>query len=184
MPVLTAILSFLSTNTDDLVVLMLLYAQAKRPRDRVSILLGQYLGIGAVVLVSLLISRGLAALPLTVTRLLGLVPILLGIRAALARDDDPDGPEALSLNILPVMLLAIADSGDNLGVYIPLFSSLTGAELALTLVVYAVLLPLWGGLAAGLAGLPPIAQKIDQWKRVLVPVVLIGIGLLILLGIA
>ena len=33
MPVLTAILSFLSTNTDDLVVLMLLYAQAKGPRD-------------------------------------------------------------------------------------------------------------------------------------------------------
>ena len=33
MPVLTAISSFFSTNTDDLVVLMLLYAQAKGPRD-------------------------------------------------------------------------------------------------------------------------------------------------------
>lgn len=45
---LTAVLSFVSTNIDDIFVLMILYTQMENARGMVQIAAGQYLGIGAL----------------------------------------------------------------------------------------------------------------------------------------
>ena len=54
--VITALISFISTNLDDIFVLTLFFAQEDRPRGRVYITLGQYLGIGILAAVSLLVA--------------------------------------------------------------------------------------------------------------------------------
>jgi cadmium resistance protein CadD (predicted permease) len=52
---LAAVLVFVSTNVDDLFVLLLFFGQPRRASE---VVLGQYLGFGAIVLASLVASAG------------------------------------------------------------------------------------------------------------------------------
>ena len=80
--ILTAILCYTSTNIDDLFLLTLLCAQADSKTGQRSILTGHCLGIGALTAVSLLGAFGLQVIAdERLVRLLGLIPILLGIRS-------------------------------------------------------------------------------------------------------
>ncbi len=79
--IITAILSFASTNIDDIFVLMILYAQVNEKMKKRDIVLGQYLGIGILVALSILGAFGLHFLPQKYTGALGLLPIALGIKS-------------------------------------------------------------------------------------------------------
>lgn len=180
--VLTSIVSFVSTNIDDIFVLMLLYVQADTRRARRKILAGQYLGSAVLMAVCLLGAFGVGLIPAKYTRLLGLVPIFLGLRAWRHRGDADDGDQPpREPGLAGVALLALANGADNIGIYVPLFTGCTPGELAAFLAVYALLLPLWCRLARALTGLPLLGERIRQWKSVLVPVVFLLLGVYILL---
>ena len=181
--ILTAISTFISTNIDDFLILMLLFSQTHCKQDRLKVLWGQYLGVGVIVSISLIAAVGVQLLPEQYIRFLGLIPLFLGVKAALKGDDDKEA-FAGKIGVLPVAGLALAGGGDNLGVYIPIFASLSARELALTMLIYLLLIPLWCLLAAKLAKLPAIAELIRRYQRVLVPAVFILLGLMILLNIA
>lgn len=84
---------FIATDIDDIVILTLLFITARttgRPGSW-QIVAGQYLGIGALVLLSAVVAAGLLVVPDEWTGLLGLLPITLGVRA-LRRHDDEEAP--------------------------------------------------------------------------------------------
>lgn len=174
--------AFIGTNIDDSLILMLLFAQASGRAEKRRIVAGQYLGLGLLTAVSLLGAVGLGQVPGQYLRLLGLVPIALGIRAWLRRKEE-ETAEAKGTGVLPVAALTIANGGDNIGVYIPLFAGFTGAQLAVTAAVFAAMTGLWCLLGARLAALPQVQEAIRRWKGVLVPVVFILLGLSILLSV-
>ena len=125
---------------------------------------------------------GLGVLPKAWLRLLGLVPITLGVRAWLTRrGEDEQAPSAVGL--LSTALLTVANGGDNLGVYIPLFAGFDGGQLTLCAGVFALMTLLWCLLGARLASLPRVGAAIGKYKAVLVPAVLILLGLYILLSV-
>ena len=97
--ILTAILCYTSTNIDDLFLLTLLCAQADSKAGQRSILTGHCLGIGALTAVSLLSAFGLQFIAdERLTRLLGLIPILLGIRSwRQTQSDDAPSPSRATL---------------------------------------------------------------------------------------
>lgn len=171
--------AFIATNLDDLFVLMLLFGQADGRRARLRITAGQFLGIGLLTLASMVAALGLGRVPDRYLRLLGLVPILLGLRAWKNRKEEDAAPSAAGL--LTTAALTVANGGDNLGVYIPMFAGCTAAQLATTAAVFALLCGLWCLLAEKLASLPRIQALIRRTKGVLVPVVLILLGVGILL---
>lgn len=71
--------SFIATNIDDVVVLMVLFSRTDhRLRDR-QILIGRYLGFGIIILASLVGFLGGFLLPSWVVGLLGFFPITIGI---------------------------------------------------------------------------------------------------------
>lgn len=179
--VVTAAAAFAATNIDDLFVLMLLFGQAGRTAGRQKIVLGQYLGIACLTAVSLAGALGLGRLPARYLRLLGLVPVALGIRAWLKRGDTEEAKGG-ALSVPAVAALTVANGGDNIGVYLPLFAQMNGGEKAVTLVVFALLCGLWCTVGARLASLPAVARAITRHKSWLVPAVLILLGLFILLG--
>ena len=73
-----AIVAFTSTNLDNLIVLSAFLADpAMRFR---SVVLGQFLGIGAIVLVSVVSGLLALAIPPTWIALLGVIPIFLGVQ--------------------------------------------------------------------------------------------------------
>ncbi len=171
--------AFAATNLDDLLVLMLLFGQAEDRLSRRKICLGQLLGIGVLTLVSVAAALGLRMVPEQYVRLLGAVPILLGIRAWLDRDGDEDAPSAVG--VLSTALLTVANGGDNLGVYIPLLTGFSAGQLALCAGVFAVMTLLWCLLGSRLAALPRVGGFIQRYKGFLVPVVLILLGVSILI---
>lgn len=174
--------AFFSTNLDDLFVLMLLFAQAGDRAGRRRIAAGQYLGIGALTAFSMLCALGMGRVPGEYLRLLGLVPILLGLRAFVTRNR-PEEAAVSGVGVLSTAALTVANGGDNLGVYIPLFAGDTAGQLAVTAAVFALLCGLWCLLAAKLAALPQVQAVIRKWKGILVPAVLVLLGLSILLSV-
>lgn len=90
--IVTTIFSFVSTNIDDIFVLMLFFSRVGEQLQRNHIIIGQYLGIITLILISILGSSGLTIIPQQYSGLLGIVPILLGIKEWLEyRKDKKDG---------------------------------------------------------------------------------------------
>lgn len=121
---------FAVTNIDDILVLSLFFARgAGHPRSARRIVLGQYLGFVAILAVAVAAAFGATFLPEWAVPYLGLLPLALGLKAAWRawkhRDDEVDeqqttegGPRALE-----VAAVTFANGGDNIGVYVPVFTT-------------------------------------------------------------
>lgn len=177
---------FASTNVDDIFVLIGFLADPRfRTRD---VVLGQYLGIGVLTLASLIASLIALVLPPAYIGLLGLFPIGIGLKKLrdLVRGDDGSGEELEGHSapsrgrMLAVAAVTLANGGDNLGIYTPLFATRTGPETTLLIVVFAIMTGVWCLLAHGLVNHPALGAPIRRYGRRVLPFVLIGLGVLIL----
>ena len=178
---ITAAAAFAATNVDDLFVLMLLFGQAAHGAERRKIVAGQYVGVALLTAVSLVGALGLGRVPEGYLRLLGLIPLALGIRAWMDRDGGEEAKTG-ALSVAAVAALTVANGGDNIGVYLPLFTQMDGEQQGITLLVFALLCGLWCFVGSRLAALPAMAQIISRHKGWLVPLVLVLLGVMILLG--
>ena len=182
---LTAVLSFASTNIDDIFVLMILYAQMQNSKGIIRVVAGQYFGIGFLTALSVLGALGTQIFPPQYIGLLGFLPLFLGIRAWInyrcgPKEEERNTGDHAQISFFSVALLTIANGADNIGVYIPIFSGYSPADFAVTLVVFAVMVALWCYLGYVLANHPYFKRKIVRYQHILVPLVLVALGLFIL----
>jgi cadmium resistance protein CadD (predicted permease) len=174
---------FAVTNVDDLVLLALFFGRAAGRGGAARVVAGQYLGFAGILAVSLVGALGAGLLPDAVLPWLGLVPLVLGLRAAWrvwrergAADEEPEvGP-----GILAVAGVTFANGGDNIGVYVPVFANTGTGELIVYAAVFLALVAVWCAAGRYFATRPVIARALARWGHFLLPVVLVGIGLLIL----
>ena len=199
----TAATAFGASNLDDIMLLLLLFSRADTRLERWHVVAGQYLGFALLVLASLLGFVSGQLLPHDWIGLLGLVPIWLGMFQVIDNlngwpdSSDPSLPAAhaglaqhpttwlhrLGLpwsQIVAVAALTIANGGDNLGLYVPLFAQANSLQLSTILVVFLLLIGLWCLAAWSLVRAPAVADLIQRYGQPLVPVALISLGLLIL----
>ncbi|MBA3252983.1 MAG: cadmium resistance transporter [Burkholderiaceae bacterium] len=187
---------FASTNIDDLFLLAAFFADPQL-RHR-SIVIGQYLGIGALVLVSASSALLALAFPDGWVALLGVVPLLMGLRQLLAlrtdavsgesgskghrvQDDKNHAERGLRSQVLAVASVTVANGADNVGVYVPLFA--TDFEAILTYALtFAVMTGVWCALGYLLVNHKVLGGAIRRYGNVILPVVLISLGLSILSG--
>ena len=174
--ILTSIIAYISTNIDDIFVLMILLAQT---RAKGRMIAGHFLGVGLLTAISMLGALGLQNLPLKYVGLLGLVPIFLGIKAWFHRDDGE--VEAKSVGILSMAMITLGNGADNVGVYIPLFTGFSGVERIGAVIVFVCLTALWVFLANTLAEFPKVKSVIEKYKTIAIPVVFIALGVFIIL---
>ena len=173
-PALLAIPLFAVTNADDLVLLTIFFSN---PRLRAAtIVIGQLVGIGALTLASILVATLAVQLPQDWLPLLGLAPIALGVRQLFAARDDGGDVASPRLNWWVIATITIANGGDNLGVYIPVFAMQTGLGIAIISAMFAVLTFAWCGLAAGIVRHPRWGDKIRTIASRSAPYVFIGVG--------
>lgn len=171
---------FAATDVDDIVVLTLLFVAARttgRPRPW-QIVAGQYLGIGALALASVVVAAGLLVVPDPWTGLLGLLPVALGVRALL--DRDADETPAVVGSTIGVAGVTIANGADNIAVYVPVFRALGPADSAVFLLVFVVLIALWCAAGAWLGNHPRVTRLVGRAGHWLVPAIFIVIGVVIL----
>ena len=176
---------FVVTNIDDIIVLSLFYAQgAGLPNTTRKILLGQYLGFGAILLAAVAVALSARALlPESAVAYFGLLPLVLGVRAAwLAwRDrDDADDDEVGGLSVLTIAAVTFANGGDNIGVYVPVFLRAGPSGTAVYTVVFLLLVAVLVVAARFVATRPLVARLLERWESVLFPLVLIVLGMVIL----
>ncbi|MFG1652657.1 cadmium resistance transporter [Micromonospora sp. NPDC049275] len=173
---------FAATDIDDIVILTLFFVAARttgRPRTW-QIVAGQYLGIGALALASAVVAAGLLVVPDPWTGLLGLLPIALGVRALVRRDDD-EAPSVVA-STLGVAGVTIANGADNVAVYVPVFRALGPGDSAVFLLVFVVLVGLWCAAAAWLGGHRRVVRLVERAGHWLVPTIFVAIGVVILVG--
>ncbi|MFJ2751130.1 cadmium resistance transporter [Streptomyces sp. NPDC087297] len=182
---------FAVTNIDDILILALFFARgAGHPGSTRRIVLGQYLGFTAILAVAVAAAFGATFLPESAVPYLGLLPLALGLKAARQawkshRNGDVDqedtgaepggGPGALE-----VAAVTFANGGDNIGVYVPVFATAGIGGMTAYAVVFLALVAVWCFAGRFFATRPVVARALARWGHVLLPLVLIGIGLLIL----
>lgn len=76
----------------------------------------------------------------------------------------------------------VANGADNVAVYVPLLARIRGVELAVYALRFAVILLVWLVTARALAGHPLVARVLARHGDWLVPLVLIGLGVVIIVG--
>jgi cadmium resistance protein CadD (predicted permease) len=185
-----AVIAFIVTNLDDLVVLTA-FCGHERYRLR-EILLGQYLGFGLLVAVSLVGGVGVARFFTEYVRWLGILPIFVGVVWYLRIPDRAErgassqqvvvGSTARS-RAMVVAGIGFADGGDNIAVYIPLFAAFELADTMLVAGIFLTAAGLWVLFARWLANHPLLAARLDEYGDLVLSIVLVGLGVVILTGV-
>jgi cadmium resistance protein CadD (predicted permease) len=181
----TAIALFVGTNLDDMVVLAALNFSSQtdgRPAAW-QIWTGQYLGIAVLVGVSVLAAQGLTLLPENRMWILGLVPLGLGswklFVTLRARGSGAPPSIAVANGLAGVIAVTIANGGDNVAAYAPVFRTSSVRDIAVMIGVFAIGVAVWCAAGSWLVSHRTITQAIQRWGHWGVPVVFILIGVYI-----
>jgi cadmium resistance protein CadD (predicted permease) len=183
--VILSFVLFVATHVDDLFLLLSWYAEQRTAK--VAIVLGQYLGVIALLSAGMLCSRIALAIPASYLRWLGLIPILLGLQKLVALFRHPKEPTGLFLaqplrhsQMLGVAAVTIASGGDNIGVYLPLFATWRRSDCVVLIIVFLIMTSAWCFFAHWLAYHRSLRAPIAKWGARLFPVVLLILGFRIL----
>ena len=184
--------AFIATNIDDIFVLMLFFSSSNFHKFHVVI--GQYLGIGLLVVIGALGSLLALVVPQQIIGLLGLVPISIGIiRLVQLRKHESSVQEHMNeqvtskwhnhLPMLTVAAVTFSNGGDNIGIYTPLFAKYSSVgEVVLIALIFLVMTAIWCIIAYSLVRHPIIAIRFDKTGHIIFPFVLIGLGIYILVS--
>ncbi|HEO6164021.1 TPA: CadD family cadmium resistance transporter [Streptococcus agalactiae] len=187
--VVTSIILYSGTAVDLLIILMLFFAKRKSRKDIINIYLGQFLGSVSLIFLSLLFAFVLNYIPSKeILGLLGLIPIFLGLKVLLLGDSDgeaiaKDGLRKDNKNLIfLVAMITFASCGaDNIGVFVPYFTTLNLANLIVTLLTFLIMIYLLVFSAQKLAQVPSVGETLEKYSRWFIAVVYLGLGMYILI---
>lgn len=172
-----SIATFAATNVDDAFLLTFFFAR-RIPSRR--IIAGQFVGFGAIILVSLIGVWTALAIPHRWIRFLGLIPLTMGVSKLLrTHRTEKDTPRTRDSGIASIALVTVSNGGDNVGVYVPFLIS-GRTYLWLILSVYAVMVAVWCSVGRWLGSRPLILRYVDRWGHWAVPLVFISLGIYVL----
>lgn len=189
-----AITAFTATNLDDVLILLLFFSHVSATFHKKHIVIGQYLGFGALVVASLSGYFGGLLMPRDWIGMLGILPIEIGLNRLFipeTEEDEVEGNQSeessswfsnlLSPQVYSVAAVTFANGGDNVGIYVPLFAAATWESLLVILGVFFSMVGVWCYAAYRLIQVSAIAESLSRYGNYLVPFVLIGLGMLIMI---
>lgn len=187
--IITSIILYSGTAVDLLIILMLFFAKRKSRKDIINIYLGQFLGSGSLILLSLIFAFVLNYIPSKeILGLLGLIPIFLGLKVLLLGDSDGEAIAKEGLRkdnknlIFLVAMITFASCGaDNIGVFVPYFTTLNLANLIVALLTFLVMIYLLVFSAQKLAQVSSVGETLEKYSRWFIAVVYLGLGIYILI---
>ena len=187
--VVTSIILYSGTAVDLLIILMLFFAKRKSRKDIINIYLGQFLGSVSLIFLSLLFAFVLNYIPSKeILGLLGLIPIFLGLKVLFLGDSDgeaiaKDGLRKDNKNLIfLVAMITFASCGaDNIGVFVPYFTTLNLTNLIVTLLTFLVMIYLLVFSAQKLAQVSSVGEILEKYSRWFIASVYLGLGIYILI---
>jgi cadmium resistance transport/sequestration family protein len=192
--IVAAIAAFIVTNIDDLIVLMMLFAQARSVGARWQILIGQTCGFTILILASLPGIFSQQIVPVSWLSWLGLVPLGIGLKLLfqLATETDKSTTDEVVLppslahswrdaRIYAIAAITVANGGDNIAVYLAFFAPQTWQQLGMTLSIFYVMVGVWCYLADRSTKYPLCSRTLDRYGHKIMPWVFIGLGIYIII---
>ncbi len=184
--VVLSLFSFISTNIDDLILLVLLFTADKIPFQHA--LWGQYLGMICILLISWMGSAlTLFFIPIHFFRYMGFLSVFNGLyRLYKLCTEDKKGSLKNKMNrasIFSIGFITIANGGDNIAVCVPLFLKQSREEIFIFVLIYMILTFIWCVLAFYISKKLKFEEKFGRCIKWLGPIlwILIGIYIVVLL---
>jgi cadmium resistance protein CadD (predicted permease) len=181
--VFAGVIVFAATNVDDILVLLAFFSDSSFCVREV--VLGQYLGIAALTAFSIALSLTALVVPRAYVGLLGLAPLGIGAWQLFHRASEAESEDKMlsssRASVLAVAAATVANGGDNLGVYVPLFATRHPWEVGVLVVVFLLMTGVWCGVARWLIRHRTLGHPIRTCGRTLLPWVLIALGVYILI---
>lgn len=185
----TACASFAITNIDDMFVLVTFFAEASTSTTLtpLKITLGQYIGFTVIIIISMIGFGASLLLPSEPIGFLGFLPLLLGIWKLFGllfptKEEEPEKSNIAAIkSILKVSTVTVVNGGDNIGTYVPLFAQAQGAEIAVYVVTYYILIGLWCLVAFLFMRQKHILLVCQRYASMAIPLLYVGLGLYILI---
>jgi cadmium resistance protein CadD (predicted permease) len=188
--------SFAATNIDDLFILMAFFAN-RRCFPISQVVLGQYVGMGALLAVGIAGSLIALVIPNTLIGLIGIFPIAIGIKELFELrknghdDDDEEEPTTAKqpsqskwiVAYLPFLTVAAVtfSGGEEIGIYTSVFAiNNESSEMIVIILVVMGLTGVWCGVAFYLVNHSFLADRFRRIASRILPFVLIGLGLYIM----
>lgn len=186
---ISALMAYVGSNLDDLVLVTLFYAQARTKKQKVNVVLAQFVVLTLVFVGSAVIAVALQQFHLSHLNLLGVIPLGLGLYslAQYLRDREYRSTKSSEgkinrVTFMEVFGITLANCGDNVGVYIPLFSNYSLTQLMVVVIMFIALIFVWQVLGRWIADLPAVKKVILKYQSILMPMLLIILGIMILMG--
>jgi cadmium resistance protein CadD (predicted permease) len=193
----------IATTFDDNLYLTAFFGKVNRTFRPQHIILGEFMGFTVLVLASLPGFFGGLIIPHTWIGLLGFLPVAIGINHLLRQEDEEEVVQAVSIDFnsrakpqhhkksllatlrdpqtYRVSAVTIANGGNNIGIYVPLFASSNLPSLGIILCVCYLTLGIWCFLSYHLTRNPVITPVLARYGRKVCPFVLIYLGFSILM---
>ena len=177
--------TYWSTAIDLLIILMLFFAKVKDKKGVRDIYIGQFLGSGLLILVSLFFAVILHYVPdKRLLGFLGIIPVFLGIKALILGDSDGEKMANEKLKdtnqnnlIKTLIFITIVSCGaDNVGLFVPYFISLALPKLLITLLVFLIMIFLLVFIAQKSVSIPTVGTVLEKYSRWFIGIVYIFIG--------
>ncbi|MBN3869622.1 cadmium resistance transporter [Nostoc sp. JL33] len=192
-----------ATTFDDNLYLTAFFGKVNRSFRPKHIIIGEFLGFTALVFASLPGFFGGMIIPTTWIGLLGLLPVAIGISNLISREQEEETVQAVSVDLTSptksarqkksllatirdpqtyrVSAVTVANGGNNIGIYVPLFASSNLPSLGVILCVCYCTVGVWCLLSYNLTRNPMITPVLTRYGRKIFPFVLIYLGLSILI---
>jgi len=191
-----------ATTFDDNLYLTAFFGKVNHAFRPKHIIIGEFLGFTTLVFASLPGFFGGLVIPHTWIGLLGFLPVAIGINHLLSRENDEEALQAVSFNLnytkpqwhkksliatlrdpqtYRVSAVSIANGGNNIGIYVPLFASSNLPSLGVILSVCYLTVGFWCFLSYNLTRNPLMVPVLARYGRKVFPFVLIWLGLSILI---
>ncbi|MBW4684520.1 MAG: cadmium resistance transporter [Komarekiella atlantica HA4396-MV6] len=191
-----------ATTFDDNLYLTAFFGKVNHTFRPKHIIIGEFLGFTTLVFASLPGFFGGLVIPHTWIGLLGFLPIAIGINHLLNRENNEEAVQAVSVNLnsakpqrrkkslfatlrdpqtYRVSAVTIANGGNNIGIYVPLFASSSLPSLGVILSVCYFTVGLWCFLSYNLTRNPLMLPILARYGRKIFPLVLIWLGFSILI---
>ena len=183
--IIAGVVTYWSTAIDLLIILMLFFAKVKDKKGVRDIYIGQFLGSGLLILVSLFFAVILHYVPdKRLLGFLGIIPVFLGIKALILGDSDGEkmaNEKLKDINqnnlIKTLIFITIVSCGaDNVGLFVPYFISLALPKLLITLLVFLIMIFLLVFIAQKSVSIPTVGTVLEKYSRWFIGIVYIFIG--------
>ncbi|OUL36845.1 transporter [Nostoc sp. T09] len=193
----------IATTFDDNIYLTAFFGKVDHTFRPKHIICGEFIGFTILVTASLPGFFGGLVLPEAWVGLLGILPIIIGISNLISREDESGTVQAVPLDFKDsvkskrhrnsllatirdpqtyrVSAVTIANGGNNIGIYVPLFASTNLPSLGVILCVLYLTVGLWCFISYNMTRNPLMAPVLARFGRKIFPFVLIWLGLSIMM---